>query len=70
MTNTLDQYDIGLPKQFFEPVPEAIYAKMAQEETAGQAFEIIAHYLNLEPIEIISHLQNPIVHRLVAAILK
>jgi len=43
---------------------------MAEQATTDAAFEIIADHIDLEQQDIVAHLKNPLVHRVVAAILQ
>ena len=64
------RHNYNLPKEFFEPLPPGILARIAEQTTTGAVFEIIAGHLNYHKLEIWWHLQNPIVHCVCANILR
>ena len=64
------RHNYTLPKEFFEPLPPGILARIAEQTTTGAVFEIIAGHLNYHKLEIWWHLQNPIVHCVCANILR
>ena len=65
MNQFLDNQNCGLPKQFFEPLPDDVMTRMAKQTTTDAAFLIIANHLDLEQYDVAAHMQNPIVHLIV-----
>ena len=48
MYSSIDRHNSDLPRQFYEPLPGHILAKMAEQETTDAAFEIVAGHIDLE----------------------
>ena len=60
----------NLPAKFFQPLPDGVLQKIAEQTTTTAVFTIIADHLNYRKLEIWLHLQNPMVHSSCAGILR